>query len=115
MVLADGIIDARELETLYKIGIEQYGLSQSEITETIKNAGSSFIIPEKLEDKVRFLYNLAQIAWADKKIDPSERDLLERYALRMGFEAENIKGICEFLLEEAQKDTPASHLINLII
>ena len=63
MVLADGIIDAKELETLYKIGIEQYGLSQSEITATVRDAGSSFVMPNTLAGKIRFLYNMAQIAY----------------------------------------------------
>ena len=56
MVLADGIIDARELETLYRIGTEQYGLTQEEITATVRDAGTSFIMPTELSDKIRFLY-----------------------------------------------------------
>lgn len=38
MILADGIIDAREMETLYRIGREEYGISQKEIDLAIKES-----------------------------------------------------------------------------
>lgn len=79
MILADGIIDARELETLYKIGIEQYHLTQEEITAVVRDAGSSFILPTTLQGKVQFLYNLAMIALADGTVDPEEKALLNKY------------------------------------
>ena len=85
MVLADGIIDARELETLYRIGTEQYGLTQEEITATVRDAGTSFIMPTELSDKIRFLYNMAQIAYADGEIDNTEIDLMKRYIRKMNF------------------------------
>lgn len=114
MVLADGVIDARELEALYRIGTEQYGLTQSEIIETVRNAGSSFIVPSTLEGKVRFLFNMAQIAYADGVIDSSERDLLKKYIAKMGFEEENVESIADFLLDAAQNGMSPDELIHLI-
>ena len=46
---------------------------------------------------------MAQIAYADGEIDPSERELLKKYISRMGFIDENIEGIAEFLLDSVQK------------
>ena len=112
MILADGVIDARELETLYKIGTEQYGLTQTEITATIRNAGSSFIMPSTIAEKIRFLYNLAQIAYADNEIDKSERELLKRYISKMEFSEENIDSIADFLFESVKNNVSVDEIIN---
>ena len=115
MVLADGIIDAKELETLYRIGTEQYGLTQDEIIATVRGAGSSFIIPDTLEGKVRFLYNLAEIAFADGVIDYTEVELMKRYIAKMGFENQNIDGIADFLFQAAKDGKKLDEVINCVI
>ena len=115
MVLADGIIDAKELETLYRIGTEQYGLTQDEITATVRDAGSSFIIPTTLEGKVRFLYNLAEIAYADGVIDHTEVELMKLYIAKMGFEDQNIDGIADFLFHAAKDGKKTEDVIKCII
>ena len=38
MVLADGIIDARELEVLYRIGRDTYGIPAEEINNAIRES-----------------------------------------------------------------------------
>lgn len=112
MVLADGVIDARELETLYRIGVEQYGLTQEEITETVRNAGSSFIMPETLSDKIRFLFNMAQIAYADGEIDDTEKELLRRYIIKMGFEVDNVERISNFLFDSVKNGVGVEEIIK---
>lgn len=112
MVLADGVIDARELEILYKIGIEQYGLSQTDIVECVKNAGSSFVLPETLEGKIRFLVNMAQIAFADGEVDSTERSLLEKYIRKMNFEEANVKDIADFLLGSVEEGKGVDEIVK---
>lgn len=115
MVLADGVIDRRELETLYRIGTLEYGLSPEEIAESIKTAGTSFILPTHIEDKIALLYQMAQICVSDNEVDETEICLFNRYALRMGFEKENIDAIRTFLIDEAQKGTLQKDVISTII
>ena len=112
MVLADGVINAKELETLYKIGIEQYGLTQAEITETVRDAGSSFIMPSTLAGKI--LFNMAQIAYADGVIDVTERELVLRYISKMNFADENIDGIADFLLEAVKNGISEEEILHSI-
>ena len=114
MILADGIIDARELETLYKIGIEQYQLTQEEITSVIRDAGTSLILPTSLKGKVQFLYNLATIALADGVVDEEELALLKKYTVRMGFEKENVEGIVNYLISSAKDNIPFNDIISNI-
>lgn len=115
MVLADGVIDTRELETLYRIGTETYGIKPEVITASIKDAGSSFIFPKKFEDKVRFLYELAQIAWADGVLEEAEVALIKSYAIRMGFEKQYSDGISDYLLSKAKASTPFNSIIHEIL
>lgn len=115
MVLADGIIDAKELEKLYEIGTEQYGLTLSEITETVREAGTSFIMPKTLDDKIGFLYNMAQIAYADGEIDSTERELLKKYISKMNFSEENIDGIADFMFDAVKNNISKEEIITSII
>ena len=69
MVLADGIAHPKEMETLYRIGVENYGLTNEQITKEIAEESFSTFIPQTPEDKIKLLYELALIAWADGVIE----------------------------------------------
>ena len=76
MVMADGIVEAKELETLYRIGRNCYHLSPEEINKIVVSAGTSFDAPTKLEDRVSILYEMAEIAWADGEIDKRRDEIV---------------------------------------
>lgn len=114
MVLADGIIEAKELETLYRIGRENYGLTLEEITQAIKESGTSFIAPQSLEDKIRTLYDMCKIAWADGEIDESELNLLKKYIVKMGFEPKNTDDITSFMLESVKEGHTVTEILSQI-
>lgn len=114
MILADGVVDSRELETVYRIGRESYGLSAEEITSTVRDAGTSFILPNTLEDKIELLYQMGEIAWADGEIEESEKGLMRRYAARMGFEEKNLDDIVAYILERVSRKMPVSEVIKEI-
>lgn len=115
MVIADGIVEAKELETLYRIGRESYKLSPEEINSYVVSAGSSFIAPDKMEDRISILYEMAEIAWADGVIDKTEKDLLSRYAIRLGFKDENAEDIAEFMLQQVKDGISKNEVIESII
>lgn len=114
MVLADGIIEAKELETLYRIGTENYGLTLEQITQAIKESGTSFVSPQSLEDKIRTLYDMCQIAWADGVIDESEINLLKKYVVKMGFQPENANEITSFMLDRVKQGKNVTEILNEI-
>ena len=103
MVVADGVVDVKELETLYRIGSEQYGLTSQDINNAVLKNGSSFIVPENMESKIKFLYNLATIAWADGVLEDSEKELMHKYIIRLGFLTENADAIADFIFDCVQK------------
>ena len=112
MVMADGIVHPKEMETLYRIGLENYGLTESEINEGVKSAGVSSAVPELPEERIAVLYEMALIAWADGELDVSERNMLRRYASMYGVNDESVDELVDFLLEKAHCGTDEKEVIK---
>lgn len=112
MVMADGIVHPKEMETLYRIGTETYGLTLEEMNESIKSAGLSSVVPELPEERIRMLYQLALIAWADGELEDSEKNMLRRYAQKYGVNDADIENLVNFLLLRAKEDTKEEDIIN---
>ena len=114
MIMADGIVAAKELETLYRIGRENYHLTPDEINQYIVSVVTSFIVPESVEERIRILYELSEIAWADGEVDLTEKNLLHRYAVRLGFLEENAENIATFLLEQVKNGVSFKDVVKEI-
>lgn len=115
MVIADGIVEAKELETLYRIGRDNYHLTEEEINKYVFSAGTSFVAPNKIEERISILYEMAEIAWADGKIEETEKALIIRYAIRLGFKEENAEGICEYMLQQVKDGISQKKVISQIL
>lgn len=113
MIVADGDVAISELDELYRIARENYGLTQEEINEAVLTGGSAFYIPDSDEEKIRYLYDLALIAAADG-IQDSEITLLKNYAVKFGFLDQNISDLVDLLLKFAKKKTPIQDILSLI-
>lgn len=113
MALSDTDFDPREAELLYKIGLE-HGLNKSVIDEIVVTSGLRPVIPQTLEEKVSYLYDLARMAWADGVIEDEERIVLKKYVLRFGFEVNNADGIVDYLLDSVEKGKTLEQLYNEI-
>lgn len=112
MVMADGIVHPKEMETLYRIGTKTYGLTLEEITESVKSSGISSAIPELPEERISMLYEMALIAWADGEVENSERNLLRRYASRYGIAEQQIDHLVDYLLGKAKDNASVEDVLN---
>lgn len=115
MVMADGIVEARELEVLYRIGRENYNISPEEINKMIVSAGPSFTVSTKMEERISILYEMSEIAWADGVIDESEVALLARYAVKFGFKEQNARGIAEFMIQQIKDGVKLEDVVKKIL
>ena len=111
MIVADGDVSISELDEMYRIARENYGLTREEIDKAILSGGSAFYIPESDEEKIRYLYDLALIAVADG-IEDSEIILLKKYAKKFGFIDANIDDLVNVLLDFAKQKTPVETILN---
>lgn len=115
MILADGIIDVEELNTLSRIGEEKYAITPDQISRFIRETNINTIYPESLEDKVSLLYQLGEIAWADGHIDETETALLKKYIIKLGFALDNVQEIADFILEQVKNNVSEKDVINKIL
>jgi len=114
MALSDTEIDTRELEMLYLIG-EEKGITKTEINSVVLAPDTiKFVAPETILEKIGYLYDFARIAWADGRIDENEKRLLKMFSEKFEFVKENIPSIVQFLLDEAQKDTPKEEVFKIV-
>lgn len=113
MAFSDDNFDVLELQMLYRFA-EERGVNQEQLNEVLLNPSQNSSIPEALEDKIEYLYDLALMIWADGIATEDEVNTLKKYCLKFGFLEENIDGICEFLLENAKQKVSKRQLMNLM-
>ncbi len=113
LALSDSEFDPKEKELLYKIGLE-YGITEDTINNIVVTSGLSPVLPETLEDKIHYLYDLTRMAWADGIIEESEKALLRKYILLFGFHEENAESIMEYFLQNVKEGKAIEQIINEI-
>ena len=113
LALSDAEFNPREKELLYKIGVE-HGITEDTINNIVVTSGLSPVVPETLEDKIHYLYDLTRMAWADGIIEESEKALLRKYILLFGFHDENTEGIMEYFLTSVKDGKTIEQIINEI-
>ncbi|MBK7383008.1 MAG: TerB family tellurite resistance protein [Flavobacteriales bacterium] len=115
MALADSSVDVSELELLYRIGLEN-GVSKADIDECItRSEPAEEMIPDTLEMKAEYLYNLVRMAWADGRIDPEEERALGHFCRKFGFKEENVAAIVGFFVEQTQQGVPLEEVKRIVV
>lgn len=110
MAFADDNFDVLELKMLYHFA-EERGLSKDQLNEILLNPSQESVVPESLDEKIEYLYDLALMIWADGVATEDEINTLKKYCLKFEFLKENIEDICEFLLENAKAKISLKELI----
>ncbi|PXX26316.1 hypothetical protein [Arenibacter sp. ARW7G5Y1] len=111
MAFADDNFNVLELKMLYNFA-EERGLSKDQLNEILLNPSQESLVPESLDEKIEYLYDLALMIWADGIVTEDETNTLKKYCMKFEFLEENIDGICEFLLENAKEKTSLKELIT---
>ena len=111
IAFTDDNFDVLELQMLYKFA-EERGISKDQLNDILLHPSQDSIIPRSLEGKIEYLYDLALMIWADGIVTDDEVNTLRKYCLKFDFEEENVKDICEFLLENAKANIPLKELIS---
>ncbi|PIB31317.1 hypothetical protein BFP77_01740 [Maribacter sp. 4U21] len=111
MAFADDNFDLLELKMLYKFA-EERGISKDQLNEILLNPSQESFVPDSLEEKIEYLYDLALMIWADGIVTEDETNTLKKYCLKFQFLEENINDICEFLLKNAKVKVSLKELID---
>lgn len=111
LALSDEEFDLKERQTLYKIGIER-GLTPEQINEVVLTTNINPAVPDTLEGKIEFLYDLVRMAWADGKIEPEEKEIIRKCVIRYGFLQENAMNIVDFLINSVKEKKSKTEILN---
>lgn len=112
MALSDDDFSMYELKMLYKIA-EERGVSAKSLDGILLNPiDARNILPQTLEEKIAYLYDLVLMILSDGRIDISERITLEKYIRLFGFVEENIAEIANYLLEAVEAGKTKSDILN---
>lgn len=102
MALIDEDFDMRELFLLTNL-CKQYNLEVDDIAISLTNEQQQLeAIPESIEDRIKYLYELTQLAWADGVIQDSERALIRSLIIRYDFLEENVDSIMDYLIDSVK-------------
>jgi DnaJ-domain-containing protein 1 len=99
MAICDDDFSTLELKMLYQCA-EERGISSKHLDNILSNPiNIKTVIPQNIEEKVDYLYDLTVMIWADGEVSPDEYSTMEKYVLMFGFLEENVKAIVDYLIE----------------
>ncbi|HFK5555036.1 TPA: hypothetical protein ACGZ9Q_003110 [Elizabethkingia anophelis] len=114
MALSDDDFSLAELKMLYKIA-EERGVPAESLDEILLNpVNTRNILPQTIEEKIAYLYDLVLMILSDGRIDINERIALEKYIRLFGFTEENISAIAEYLLEAVRNGKTKNDILHEI-
>lgn len=112
MAICDDNFSPLELKALYK-SAEERGISQKKLDEILLNpVNSKMVVPESIEEKIDYLYDLTVMIWADGIVSPNERTSLEKYVLMFGFLEENVLQIVDYLIDSVKEGKTKTDILN---
>ncbi|PZU86525.1 MAG: hypothetical protein DI529_08460 [Chryseobacterium sp.] len=111
MAICDDYFSALELKMLYKCA-EERGISSKNLDEILLNPINKSLVPQTLEEKIDYLYDLTVMIWADGIISPNEYSALEKYVLMFDFLEENVTAIVDYLTEAVKIGKNKSEILH---
>lgn len=111
MAFADDLFDQLELRMLYDFARER-GVQREQLEHLLLNPSHEQAIPETLDEKIEYLYDLALMIWADNKVTEDERITLQKYCKKFGFLDQNIEDLSEYLLKQAEEKKNLNQILE---
>jgi len=114
MALSDDTFGIPELQMLYHFA-EERGIQKEELEKILLNPiDHESVIPDSLDERIEYLYDLSRMIWADEKITEDEITTLKKYCRKFQFLEENIEELSEYLLDCVQKGISKEEIIEQI-
>jgi uncharacterized tellurite resistance protein B-like protein len=112
MAICDDDFSPLELKMLYK-SAEERGILPKKLDEILLNPiNSKSLIPETIEEKVEYLFDLTVMIWADGVVSENEYSALKKYVAMFGFVEENVKDITDYFIEAVKQGKTKTDILN---
>jgi uncharacterized tellurite resistance protein B-like protein len=102
VAITDGDFSLSELKMLYHFA-EERGVPKSELDSILLSTTGTIIIPDDVETRIEYLFDLAKMIWADHTITEDELNTLKKYCRKFEFLDENIDELSEYLIQSVQE------------
>tara|TARA_R110002049_G_scaffold47202_4_gene136393 strand:+ start:480 stop:827 length:348 start_codon:yes stop_codon:yes gene_type:complete len=113
MAFSDDNFDVLEMKMLYKFA-EERGITEIQLNDILLNPSHETAIPNTLDERVEYLYDLALMIWADQKVTDDEFVTLKKYIKKFEFLDENVEELANYLIQCAKKNMSKNELIKSI-
>lgn len=111
MAVCDDDFSAPELKMFYRCA-EERGISPKNLDEILMNPiNLKSWVPQTIEEKVDYLYDLTAMIWADDTVSPDEYSALQKYVIMFGFLEENTTAIVDYLIEAVKTGKNKSEIL----
>lgn len=111
IALSDENFNHMEMQLLYKFA-EERNISSSELDKILTGSVGEITIPESLEERIEYLYDFAQMIWADGEITDDELHALNKYCKKFEFLEENITELSNYLLKSAKEGKTTEEILS---
>ena len=112
MAFTDDNFHPLELKMLYNFAKER-GVPKDKLDELLLNPiEASAKIPENLDEKITYLYQLSEMIWAVGKVDDNERSTLNKYVKLFKFKEENADELTEYLLSAVENKISLANVLK---
>ncbi|MCX6327434.1 MAG: hypothetical protein NT144_12425 [Bacteroidia bacterium] len=110
---ADDVISNHELELLHRIG-KKLGFADPEINNLIESTGKSdFIPPYELSKRFDQVYEIVKMTLADGLVDNNEMHLARGFAIKSGFNENEIPNLLVLLIRGIKEGKDEEDLFEL--
>ncbi len=111
MAMTDGDFSPEEWKMLYLFA-EERGITQQELDRILLSTTGNIAIPETIELRIEYLYDLSRMIWADGKVTEDEKRTLSKYCKKFEFLDENIPQLTEYLLDAVKNGVSKNEILN---
>ncbi|MCW5516923.1 hypothetical protein J1G40_11725 [Muriicola sp. Z0-33] len=102
IALTDDEFSQLEMKLLYQFASER-NISKEQLDKILVSHTGWISIPETVEKRIEYLYDLALMIWADEKVTEDEYTTLKKYCRKFEFLEENVTALADYLIESAKE------------
>jgi uncharacterized tellurite resistance protein B-like protein len=101
MAMTDGNFSPEEWKMLYSFARER-NIPKEDLDKILLNHSGDIAIPEDIETRISYLYDLTLMIWADGVVDENEILSLKKYCRKFEFLEENIDALSDYLIDSVK-------------
>ncbi len=110
MAMTDGDFSPTEWKMLYEFARER-DIPKNELDQILLSTTGTIDIPEDIETRIEYLYDLTRMIWADGEVTTDERETLIKYVRKFQFDDENVVQLADYLIHKVKEGISKAELL----